>query len=57
MFGPGLRRIFASRWAALWWAAGILFTAWSLVPAPDPVDDSGRPVQAHHVNPWARTDK
>ena len=29
MFGPRYARLFKSRWAALLWAAGILFTAWS----------------------------
>ncbi|MEO0030824.1 MAG: hypothetical protein RIS94_582 [Pseudomonadota bacterium] len=56
MFGA-LHKIFRSRWAALWWAAGMLFTAWSLVPAADPADDgSGTPVK-HHANPWAKDAK
>jgi hypothetical protein len=54
MFGPGLGRIFRSRWAALWWAAGMLVTAWSLVPAADETPDGNPP---HHVNPWAKDAK
>lgn len=50
MFGPRLSTIFASRWRALWWAAGILFLAWQLVPAPD---DSPAPA-ASSTNPWAK---
>ena len=52
MFGPRLTRIFASRWNALWWAAGILLLAWQVVPAPD--DD---PASSYRTdaggNPWA----
>lgn len=33
MFGPGLGSVFASRWKALWWAAGILLTAYCTVPS------------------------
>jgi hypothetical protein len=33
MFGPGLGSVFASRWKALWWAAGILLTAYCSVPS------------------------
>jgi hypothetical protein len=54
MFGPRLTRIFASRWNALWWAAGILFLAWQIVPSPD--DDDQSPPAAHanaDGNPWA----
>jgi len=35
MFGPGLGSVFASRWKALWWAAGILLTAYCSVPSKD----------------------
>jgi hypothetical protein len=61
MFGPRLTTIFASRWKALWWAAGILFLAWQLTPAPDADDDgasaaSSAPASgAHRANPWAKT--
>ena len=35
MFGPRLNTVFTSRWKALWWAAGILLTAYCTVPSPD----------------------
>jgi len=59
MFGGNLRSVFASRWKALWWAAGVLFTAWTMVPAADPDDQpapSSHPA-SKHVNPWAKTAK
>jgi hypothetical protein len=48
------QNVFRSRWKALWWAAGILLTAYCTVPsqeegvAPDPATSA-----PHHVNPWA----
>ena len=33
MFGPSLGSVFASRWKALWWAAGVLLTAYCSVPS------------------------
>ncbi|MGE3691104.1 MAG: hypothetical protein AB7F98_06960 [Novosphingobium sp.] len=33
MFGPGIGSVFASRWKALWWAVGILATAYCTVPS------------------------
>ncbi len=35
MFGPRLTTVFASRWKALWWCAGVLLTAYCTVPAPE----------------------
>jgi hypothetical protein len=35
MFGPRLGTVFASRWKALWWSAGILLTAYCTVPSVD----------------------
>jgi hypothetical protein len=35
MFGPGIGSVFASRWKALWWAGGILLTAYCSVPSKD----------------------
>jgi hypothetical protein len=35
MFGPGISSIFASRWKALWWSAGIMLTAYCTVPSAD----------------------
>jgi hypothetical protein len=38
-----LSRLFRSRWAALWWAAGILFTAWQVAgTAPSDHEDAGK---------------
>ena len=34
MFGR-YQNVFRSRWKALWWAAGILMTAYCTVPSPD----------------------
>ena len=35
MFGPGIMSVFASRWKALWWSAGVLMTAYCSVPSAD----------------------
>ena len=58
MLGFGYRRIFRSRWSALFWAAGILVTAWEMTPSPeetaaDAPSDAPAPPHAH-VNPWAK---
>jgi len=50
MFGPRLTRIFASRWNALWWAAGILLLAWQVVPDAD--DQPPTTAVAPTANPW-----
>jgi hypothetical protein len=34
-FGPRLNTVFASRWKALLWAAGVLLTAYCTVPSPE----------------------
>ena len=52
------QNVFRSRWKALWWAAGMLLTAYCTVPSVEETlqsaaDSSAEP--AHHVNPWART--
>jgi hypothetical protein len=60
MFGPRITTVFASRWKALWWSAGILMTAYCSIPAADQVRDAGEKqvaASAHdHVSPWARQD-
>ncbi|WP_225205480.1 hypothetical protein [Novosphingobium huizhouense] len=49
----GYRMIFRSRWGALLWAIGILFTAWRMTPrAEDTPSDA--PSEHAHVNPWAK---
>ena len=47
--------VFRSRWKALWWAAGILLTAYCSVPSrdDDAAPDAGASTPAPHVNPWA----
>ena len=51
MFGPKLSQIFRSRWAALWWAALMLFLAWQMVPAPDD-SPSAEATASAAANPW-----
>ncbi|OCC23839.1 hypothetical protein MB02_08370 [Croceicoccus estronivorus] len=54
MFGPRLTSVFASRWKALWWAAGVLLTAYCSVPKPDDTSKADKPApHQEHVNPWA----
>jgi len=53
MFGPKLSQIFRSRWAALWWAALMLFLAWQIVPSPDDTPSDGPSTSASDANPWA----
>jgi len=55
MFGMNFKRVFTSRWQALWWSLGVLFTAWQMTPAPDETDHVDIPVApSHHANPWAK---
>lgn len=58
MFGPRLTSVFASRWKALLWSAGVLLTAYCSVPSPEQTagNDTNGAKQAHkHANPWALT--
>jgi hypothetical protein len=56
--GPKLNTLFASRWKALLWSAGILLTAYCTVPSADETNAEdgaaahagGKPATA----PWAR---
>jgi hypothetical protein len=56
-FRPKLNTVFASRWRALLWAAGILLTAYCTVPAADGMKHQLREKQEAdqfaHRNPWA----
>lgn len=53
MFGPKLTKIFASRWAALWWSASILLMVWQFMPSGD--DDGGaKAAPTAAANPWAK---
>lgn len=57
--GPRLNTVFASRWKALLWAAGVLLTAYCTVPAADDASSAaGKQLAANHAkashkNPWA----
>lgn len=53
MLGFGYSRIFRSRWSALFWAVGILVTAWRLTPSADETPGD-QPSEHAHVNPWAK---
>lgn len=56
MLGPGIRNVFKSRWHALFWAAGVLLTAYCSVPSAD--EEVASPAQVAHTgghnNPWAK---
>jgi len=55
MFGPRIGNVFKSRWQALWWAAGILLTAYCTVPSEEQTEREQQQQQAEkHVNPWAK---
>ena len=68
MFGPRITTVFASRWKALWWAAGIMMTAYCSVPDEDGDRGAQRLVEAASSlkdgaqstakpkNPWALPD-
>ena len=60
--------VFRSRWRALFWASGVLLTAYCTVPSKDGDDPTSALLQAaagqaghkappHHVNPWALDQK
>jgi len=54
MFGPRLNSIFRSRWSAVWWAMGMLVTAWSLTPSEDADTQPDAAPTHHKANPWAK---
>ncbi|MBD3730865.1 MAG: hypothetical protein IE933_14290 [Sphingomonadales bacterium] len=49
------QNIFRSRWKAIWWALGILMTAYCTVPSADQTQapQASAPPPPHQVNPWA----
>lgn len=55
--GPKITTVFASRWKALAWSAGVLMTAYCTVPAKDEGDansvSADQAVADRHVSPWA----
>jgi hypothetical protein len=62
MLGPRITTVFRSRWNALFWAAGVLMTAYCSVPDADEtmtapvaaVVGAKTPPPAPHKNPWAK---
>ena len=56
-FGPKMNTVFASRWKAVMWSAGILLTAYCTVPAADQARESADAKVAKgtdaHKSPWA----
>ena len=57
--GPKLNTVFASRWKALFWAAGVLLTAYCTVPSADSGGAQADRSAQHpaHQNPWALDSK
>lgn len=57
-FGPKLNTVFKSRWKALFWALGVLVTAYCSVPGADELrqQQSAKAADqpAHHKSPWAK---
>ena len=58
MFGPRITTVFASRWKALWWGAGIMMTAYCSIPSAEETAGSQaaavvKPSGPHH-SPWAK---
>ena len=60
MFGPKLNTVFASRWKALLWSAGVLATAYCSIPDSELTPEGGptavsRPDHGGpHKSPWAK---
>ena len=56
-FGPKLNTVFASRWKALMWSAGVLMTAYCTMPAADGAREQSQQKIAKasgaHKSPWA----
>ena len=55
--GPKLNTLFASRWKALAWGAGVLLTAYCSIPSREESDQTDRIAPsgqtAHAASPWA----
>ena len=55
MLKPSIFTVFRSRWRALWWAAGVLLTAYCAIPAPEPgAQPEATQTPARSTNPWAK---
>lgn len=56
-FGPKMNTLFASRWKAALWSAGILLTAYCTIPAADGAREHSQQkiakAAAAHQSPWA----
>ena len=59
--GPKLTTVFASRWNALIWSAGILATAYCSIPSAEETESANKAAaaeaatkQAQHRSPWAK---
>jgi hypothetical protein len=51
-----MNTVFASRWKAAWWSAGVLMTAYCTVPSPDDATPPGASaVHSAAKNPWSKT--
>lgn len=53
MLMPRMSKVFASRWSALWWAAGILALAWRVASTADALPQAPTPAATAPANPWA----
>jgi hypothetical protein len=55
--GPKLNTLFASRWKALAWGAGVLLTAYCSIPSREESDQADRTSNSaqttHAASPWA----
>ncbi len=59
LFGPKLNQVFASRWKALFWACGVMATAYCTIPSAEETADSASEQAAASAasasgNPWAK---
>lgn len=59
MIGPRLNQVFASRWKALFWAAGVMMTAYCSIPSADETSaaagtDKAAGPTVPHKSPWAK---
>ena len=43
MLGARTSQVFTSRWKALFWAAGVMLTAYCTIPGADDVQDKAKP--------------
>ena len=60
-FGPRLTTVFTSRWKALFWAGGVMITAYFTASEAKHEPSSAQPVAtviteegASHTSPWAK---